>query len=239
MKIIHLSDLHVGQGQLHQRFVRLVDHILEQHDPSEHVIAITGDLVDVMDERSFRQVRAQLDRLGAYLVMCVPGNHDVLPLKGVDLGLVGRGDYALWRKYISREPYPQRWRVGDWTIIGLDTNAGTAQDAEVDLAQGCVGPHQLMELTLALADQPALVLGHHRVWWRDKSHLLEDAAQLHEVLDPRASMYLCGHQHQAHVTKRGDVVYIAAPSSTKSMRYQCIDLVSGVVDWVVVKDRIS
>ena len=52
MKIIHLSDLHVGQGQLHQRFVRLVDHILEQHDPSEHVIAITGDLVDVMDERS-------------------------------------------------------------------------------------------------------------------------------------------------------------------------------------------
>ena len=94
-----------------------------------------------------------------------------------------------------------------------------------------------MELTLALADQPALVLGHHRVWWRDKTIFLRTLRSC-TVLDPRASMYLCGHQHQAHVTKRGDVVYIAAPIYPS----RCGISASAwfpVVDWVVVKDRIS
>lgn len=225
-KIIHLSDLHIGAGDLAGVATHLVDKIIAEHDPEQHAVALTGDLVDEPTKPNFKRAAALLARLDGYRVMCVPGNHDVLPLRGVDLGLIGKGDYALWRRYISKGAYPQRWPLGGgWTALGIDTNEGSSTDATPDLARGEVGAAQLLRLTFELSrHNPVIVLGHHRLWWRDAAHLLKDADELHSILDPRCALYLCGHQHEHHDIKRGGVRYIAAPSSTKSRRFQVIDL---------------
>lgn len=239
MSIIHLSDLHVGAGDNLKLTKRLVAHIVETHDPAVSAVAITGDLVETPHARLFGQLTKALEPLrdAGFTAFIVPGNHDLFP-RGLDLGRLTSAS-ILWRSLVRRfcPPSEQQgmmvWRWHGVQIIGLDTMAGSGDDWEVDLAQGCVGAHQLAQLT-AIMEVGAVVLGHHRVWWDDMAHRLEDADKLHAVLDPRASMYLCGHQHEAHTTKRGDVVYIAAPRSTelrsRQLRYQLIAM-DGAASW--------
>jgi len=176
--------------------------------------------------------------------MAVPGNHDIFT-SGLDLGLASRATYALWLKYIAPiagahllPRWPQRWQCGELTVIGLDTNQASGVDWQIDLARGQVGARQLADLTLLLQDGPVVVIGHHRVWWDDTAHRLEDAEQLHAILDPRALMYLCGHQHKAHEVLKGAVRYVAAPRSTQrhqgKLRYQVLDLDGNALKWVHV-----
>jgi 3',5'-cyclic AMP phosphodiesterase CpdA len=45
MKIIHLSDTHVGHGKNEQRLERIVEDILSLGSPHEYVV-VPGDLID-------------------------------------------------------------------------------------------------------------------------------------------------------------------------------------------------
>jgi len=244
VKIIHLSDTHIGAGR--DRLVELnslVAHIRATYEPDDTAVAITGDLVERPLEVLYSQLwRALMPLVDGYRLMAVPGNHDVHAARGVDLG--GRGDYSGWRRHV--EPLIggealahgiREWRLGDRQVLGIDTNYASARDRDPDLARGCVGQDQLGELTMVL-ETGAIVLGHHRVWWDDHLHRLEDALKLHEVLDPRAAWYLCGHQHARHDVTRGAVRYVAAPRSTQRhegrLRYQVLDLDGARLSWVYV-----
>lgn len=172
----------------------------------------------------FRDLHEALSPLVArgFRLFCVPGNHDIHPARGVDLGWLRDATYAGWERYV--EPlvaqgvgtWPRLWRFGGAQIIGLDTNAGSARDGIIDLACGCVGQAQLLALTIMLQDRPSVVLGHHRVWWRDRAHRLKDADDLAKILEPRARLYLCGHQHQAEVIEREGTTYRASRRSTQA-----------------------
>ena len=241
MKIIHLSDLHVGKTDALEELKLIVSHILMHHNPAHTAVAITGDLVETPATALYVQLREALKPLkrAGFQLMTVPGNHDLLP-SGLDLGPVTRVSYALWREHVNRaHQWPQVWRLGRWRIIGLDTNQASATDWQIDLARGQVGARQLADLTLLLQDGPSVVIGHHRVWWDDAAHRLEDAKQLHDILDPRASLYLCGHQHREYDAVHGSVRYIAAPRSTQRhegrLRYQCINLETGDAPWIVLE----
>ena len=238
MKIIHLSDLHVGKTDALEELKLIVSHILMHHNPAHTAVAITGDLVETPATALYVQLREALKPLkrAGFQLMTVPGNHDLLP-SGLDLGPVTRVSYALWREHVNRaHQWPQVWRLGRWRIIGLDTNQASATDWQIDLARGQVGARQLADLTLLLQDGPSVVIGHHRVWWDDLAHRLEDAEALHGILDPRARYYLCGHQHEAHEVLKGAVRYVAAPRSTQRhegrLRYQVLDLDGNALRWV-------
>ena len=245
MKIVHLSDTHIGAGR--DRLVELnhlVAHICATHEPDDTAVAITGDLVERPLEVLYSQLRRALMPLvvAGFDLYCVPGNHDVHSARGVDLG--GRGDYAGWHRHVAPligglalAHGVREWRFGGHQVLGIDTNYASARDRDPDLARGCVGQAQLGELTMVL-EAGAIVLGHHRVWWDDYLHRLEDADRLHDVLDPRASFYLCGHQHEAHEVLKGAVRYVAAPRSTQrhegKLRYQVLDLNGNALRWVHV-----
>ena len=244
MRLIHISDLHVGKTGALDELKLLVAHILLHHDPQHTGVVITGDLVEHPITKLFVQLREALEPLyrAGFKLMAVPGNHDIFA-SGLDLGLASKASYGLWLKYVApiagahlMRRWPQRWTFGDWQIIGLDTNQASATDWQIDLARGQVGARQLADLTLLLQDGPSVVIGHHRVWWDDMAHRLEDAEQLHAILDPRASFYLCGHQHKHHDVMRGSVRYIAAPRSTQrhegKLRYQVISPAGAI--WVQV-----
>lgn len=236
MKIIHASDPHIGKDGALEAFEALLSHIWLHYAPDTTAILLTGDLVDRPRQEHFRALRRCLVDITdkGYRLMAVPGNHDVHANYGVDSGFLSPATYAGWRGYIKPLLGAEelghglvQWRIGGRQILGLDTNAGTAHDFKPDLARGAVGKQQLGRLTAAL-EQGAIVVGHHRVWWDDSAHAMSDRAELHEILDPRAAFYLCGHQHVASDLRRGEVRYIAAPRCTevraKGMRFGVLDL---------------
>lgn len=248
MKLVHWSDLHIGKDRKREddALKLLVDHTLRHHHPDHVTIIITGDVVETPTPQLFARAHDLLKPLkDAGFVLCaVPGNHDVHGL-GLDLGKLRSPSYEPWMQYMTplvgahnQRQWPQLWKRGGWNLIGLDTNAGTAHDWDVDLARGGVGQRQLVDLTLLLQDGPSVVFGHHRVWWDDSAHRLEDARALHKILDPRASYYLCGHQHRAYHKLHGGVEYIAAPRTTQfhkgQLRYQIVDLETRTVRWAHV-----
>lgn len=244
MIIIHVSDPHIGKEGARAAWLELLRHITDTYSPAEAAIAITGDLLDAPRHDWAKALGADLKALrgAGWQLMGVPGNHDIHAARGVDLGWLSTPTYAAWRAYIEPHLGGRRigraglvgWRVGGRQVLGLDTNAGTAKSSAPDLARGEVGAQQLGDLT-AVLEEGAIVLGHHRVWWDDPLHRLTDAAQLHEILDPRAAAYLCGHQHVLGDVHVGAVRYVAAPRCTerlsRGLRYGVIDVDSLSYEW--------
>lgn len=243
--LIHLSDLHLGVGSNAAHARLIVSHIVETHDPAWHAVTITGDVIETPNTKLYALAQRILMPLvdAGFSVFMVPGNHDLFP-RGLDLGGLTSAAVLHWRSLRrvicpapESEALPNVWRWGGRQIIGLDTMAGSGDDWEVDLAQGRVGEQQLAALTAVLGHGD-VVIGHHRVWWDDAAHRLEDARALHQILDPRASLYLCGHQHKHHDVTVGLTRYIAAPRSTQRhegrLRYQVIDLETMVARWELI-----
>lgn len=249
MLCIHWSDLHIGKNKDKEvdATYELVTYVLRHFEPAHTVILITGDVVETPADGLYVKAHDLLKPLhsAGFLLCGVPGNHDVHP-KGLDVGPWRAASYSGWINYLApilgahtRAQWPQRWSVDGWHLIGLDTNHSTAQDWRVGFARGGVGQDQLADLTLLLQDTPSIVFGHHRVWWEDSAHRLEDARDLHKILDPRAAYYLCGHQHRAYQRIHGGVEYIAAPRTTQRspkgiLSFQVLDLDTRTVRWVNV-----
>ena len=61
MKLIHLSDTHVGRADNHLRLQKLLQDIASLGQPQDFVIIHTGDLCDQGIESEIRQSRALLD----------------------------------------------------------------------------------------------------------------------------------------------------------------------------------
>lgn len=77
-KIIHLSDLHIGHRSLDERFEHIVYRICERCDPDEHVIVITGDIVENANN-GYTQAASfvrELRRKHRFTTLVAPGNHD-------------------------------------------------------------------------------------------------------------------------------------------------------------------
>ncbi len=79
MKIIHLSDLHIGYGETGNMFKRIAEGLVKKNDPDKDIIVITGDLVDDANhEEHFEEAKAGLKILtkAKFQVLICPGNHD-------------------------------------------------------------------------------------------------------------------------------------------------------------------
>ena len=217
MDLHHLSDLHLGQQGAGQAMHRIASHLLTL-DPA--VILVTGDLMDTPRRGLAQAIGRWCAALRAHghAVLAVPGNHDLHP-RGVDVGVIRRADRVLWSALIAPQlswDEEMRWvHPHGYAIWGLDTQEGTTADGRADLARGEVGPRQLAALSAGLSPWD-VVIGHHRVWWRDPLHRLTDGDQLHAVLRRQgARLYLCGHQHEHHDQVRDGVRYVAAPKTTQ------------------------
>lgn len=230
MKILHLSDLHIGADQNDTALLRIMEHINTRYGWDVPIV-ITGDVVDTPTPANYKRAQDLLQRIAAHPLFIVPGNHDYYPM-GIDPG----GWYdppgaSLWGRFIeplcqqTRHRRPYVWRHQALNIIGLDTMAGTAGDWRADTAAGSVGGAQLHRLTTLLQDSPTIVIGHHRVHWRDVWHRMRDAGDLAQIMEPRALAYLCGHQHQEAIVEGNGTIYIASHRTTQSpLRYSEITI---------------
>jgi 3',5'-cyclic AMP phosphodiesterase CpdA len=161
MKLIHISDTHIGTGDNAMRFERVVDDLLAHPPgaPHECVIVHTGDLIDSASDANRRAARVLLDRLATrYRVLLCPGNHDYGDATSVDEEDAEAFQRAFGDYIFQGQPssFPVLSEVGDDLVfIGLDSNAEELNFWERWFAEGHLGEEQLSALD-RLLDSPAV-----------------------------------------------------------------------------------
>ena len=243
MKIIHLSDLHIGyvagKWNCENRARAIVDSILEKCTPAnDYIVAITGDIVD--KGKNHKQVNSALDIISALNnggIRCIilPGNHDY----GSGLGIsIKHQTYFKNRFYgNANEEFPRLTIFDQTAFISLDSLQGefdlsgnilSGIDDLTGGADGAIGPNQLTRLRAILASEQVksciytVVMLHHHPIYKAAGFLeLKDSKSLVSVLEEfDIDMLLFGHKHGGdELTSRWGIprIYDGGSSTGKDM----------------------
>lgn len=208
MKIIHLSDLHIGSSDNIEKSNRIADWIIANKETHESdLVIISGDLVDDGQRWQFILAQALIERLKdeGFTVLVAPGNHDYGP-DGFRESATSQQDFCELISGIKE--YPEVYHIGGQAIIILDSMAEEIRNIDLWGAQGYLGEAQLQKLDLILdelAENPAVenvvLTMHHHPFDYLFYHGLRDDADLKGVIarrrdaPPRVNVLLFGHKH--------------------------------------------
>jgi 3',5'-cyclic AMP phosphodiesterase CpdA len=217
-KIIHITDLHVGVPSCSAAIEDVVARIVGQCDPAEHVVVVTGDMVDNAKKTdavaaAWGTTLAPLRNNGFVLVV-TPGNHDF------------GGGAAIYPEYAEafyQIVGPKEWpdlivvRDGGITFIGIDSQTermrwsfglpeedGSIHSDELVESDGLVGwvsKAQRMALpgiigkARASGDKVVVHL-HHDPLSNRISMGLGNRQMVQPILAGHIDGLLCGHTHQ-------------------------------------------
>ncbi|MFL7814431.1 MAG: metallophosphoesterase [Anaerolineales bacterium] len=211
MRIIHLSDLHIGKSNNLEKASRVVDWIIENPEVRHaDAVVISGDIVDDGQEWQMQKAAGLISRLreAGLLVLTAPGNHDY----GPDGYRENPHSPQWFQELISGiDHYPAVYYKDGTAFILLDSMQEEIKNREIWGAQGYLGEHQLQELDRLLdelSENPAVekvvaVLHHHPFDYLFY-HGLRDNADFKSVIarrngqPPRVNALLFGHKHLDH-----------------------------------------
>lgn len=171
MKIIHLSDTHIGFQDNHLRMQHIVDDLtkIRPCDPTQHLVIHTGDMVqDSANLKELVLAKAALETLKAfgYRVLICPGNHDYGDSKYTKSSLARRyrevfKDFfylmgpATKRISQADDIFPVLHIIDNIALIGLDTCWKELGWFSGWWAEGQIGDTQLAMLN-SMLDNPEL-----------------------------------------------------------------------------------
>jgi 3',5'-cyclic AMP phosphodiesterase CpdA len=170
MKIIHLSDTHVGRDNNGQRLQALLDDVVSLGDPTQFLVLHTGDLNDNGGTGDMQQGSALLDGLAAqgWRIFLAPGNHDYGDALHTDPRCAAQFAQHFGRYLFGLQAplFPVLTLVEDCALIGLDSNAAGLSWWERWAAEGHLGAPQLADLNHLLdrsevRQRKVLVYLHH------------------------------------------------------------------------------
>lgn len=174
MKIIHISDTHIGFGSNLSRFNVLVDELIADppDEPSRCIVLHTGDLIDAATEANriaAKQILQRLEAVGYRILIC-PGNHDYGDKIRID-----RADSRLFLRDFSgyifqNQPaeFPVLYEADGCAFIGLDSNEAELSLWEHWFAEGYLGKSQLEKLNHLLdqvRDKYVILYLHHHPFY--------------------------------------------------------------------------
>jgi predicted MPP superfamily phosphohydrolase len=154
LKVVQLSDLHVGPHTSRRHLARIADAV---RDAAPDLIALTGDQVDDY-ARDVEAFAAAFGGLAAPLgVFAIAGNHDIIAgWNGVRQGLERLGIVVLVNRALLLEGGRVRfWIAGIGDPAGRGWRRGGGASAAPDLERTLAGV-PMRDFTLALAHNPAL-----------------------------------------------------------------------------------
>ncbi len=207
IKIIHISDLHIGHKRqnMEARFESIVENIIrEVKPPEDHVILVTGDLVEnATNPDNFFRVKQYLDKLGStgFTILVVNGNHDY--------GTGAKADARYMRQFKAlfygdeQFVFPKLDIVGDIAFIGLDTMEAELSTFDKFGANGKLGITQREGLDYLL-DTDEIRRCRHRVVYLHHHpfdpwilHELKDSKELGAILKKHRNIdaIFFGHNH--------------------------------------------
>lgn len=188
MRIIQLTDLHVGQPDADSYGVDVRGNFLNVLSKALHLwpdlLIITGDLcLDRGDAEIYHWVKTELDRSNVpYLV--IGGNHDDAPLLAAVFGQEDR---------LKNDEFYYLETIADRQVLFLDSSTGLISDAQL----------QWLEATLTDSqEEPQLIFMHHPpllagVAYMDTQHSLRNWDVVADLLNqqPFSVEVFCGHYH--------------------------------------------
>ncbi len=225
MKLLHLSDLHIGKQETtdlneEEEAKRLVEAIVEKwkNDPDKPIIIVTGDIVDDGAEEQFITAREILKPLrdNGFQPVYIPGNHDY----GWNGAHATAKKFILFKKYLygvdCRITYPDVPISNDEiTVIALNSMKAETGFWDGLLADGELGNKQLDELSdiiKSIREEKgtrhiiAVALHHHPFLFPDDTffekigewfgHDLKDGDDLMKIISGRVNVLLFGHEHR-------------------------------------------
>lgn len=208
MKIIHLSDIHIGKSNNHERFASIVKWTLEKKTTHKSkAVVITGDIVDDGALWQYKEAKNQIDKLrdGGLVVLCVPGNHDYGPN-----GIIENNEcIGYFKKYISKGvDYPHCEVINGHAFVLLDSMFEEMKETELWGAQGKLGKNQLRNLDKLLDDledgsseTKVIIALHHHPFYYNYFLKLRDDDLFKKVITreesgtSRANCVMFGHKH--------------------------------------------
>jgi 3',5'-cyclic AMP phosphodiesterase CpdA len=206
LKIIHLSDIHIGKSKNHKRFSSIVEWILN-NKAIHKAIVITGDIVDDGALWQYKVAKTHIDRLrdGDMSVFCVPGNHDY----GKNGIFENMECIGYFKKYISRDvDYPHCEMIENHAFVLLDSMLEEMKETEFLGAQGKLGEDQLRNLDKLLDDiedssreTKVIVTLHHHTFYYNYFLKLRDDDLFKKVITrekdgtSRINCVMFGHKH--------------------------------------------
>ncbi len=208
MKIIHLSDIHIGYRNLSEKFSEIVERMIIHKRPcSGYIVIITGDIVQsALRKRNFITAQTLLNRLrkAGFTLLIVPGNHDY------GTGCLGNKRYKrVYNKYILNEEdasFPRLHIIDNTAFIGLDSMADELHWYDRAFAQGELGDVQLKKLEDMLSDEKIkrckyrLLYLHHHPLHTKIGEKLKDSKKLKGIIkNKKIDAVLFGHKHEAKV----------------------------------------
>jgi Icc protein len=216
LEILQFTDLHLLSDlaetlwglNTYETFANVRDEALSRYQ-SVDLILLTGDLVHVPDDASYRLVQKSLTSISIPIYR-LPGNHD---------------DSRLMDKFLSGNAIiPDRSiLLGNWQIVLLDSNApadkgGRLKNTELDHLDHCLR---------AFPDHHALICLHHHPVpimssWMD-TMALQNPQDLFAVVDRHAQVrgVVWGHIHQEFSGHRDRVKLLGTPSTSLQFKPHC------------------
>lgn len=185
MKIIHLSDLHIGESKTHPE---ILDNLIEEiNEAKPETIFITGDLTNEGLKQEYQEVAKIIQRFNK-MPYIVPGNHDA------------RNDgLELFKEHFAKPPFAEYVEHLDATAIALNSTLP-------DVNEGMIGDVQMEWLReqLKSARGRKIMYMHHHVLpvphtGRERNILFDAGDFLQLAKEYKVDLILSGHKHQHHV----------------------------------------
>lgn len=217
MRIIQLSDLHIGGLFKQSIFDILVNEINSDLKPD--LIIISGDLTDEGLIFQFEKAKKELERFDCPNLIVFPGNHDYR-----------HTGYLLFEKFF---PVSSKtvWEFDNGNVIVI-----TVDTSRPDRDEGEIGNKQIlwMEETLSKysgssdkgLDRRVKIVGmhHHLIAIPDTGYTnvvgISDAGDaLRACLENGVDIVMCGHKHRPWMWNLGKLMVLYAGTSC-SWRYR-------------------
>ncbi len=189
MRIVQMSDIHVGGGLFQPH---LLEAVIEESNALEpDIVVVAGDLTMEGHRWEFEEAKGYLDRLECPNVITVMGNHDAMAV-----GYRHFEDFFGLREKSVVVPVPE----GEAKVVALDSS-------KPDLDEGEVGREHYAWLDSEFRDWdrgPKILIVHHHILavpgtGRDTNNL-RDAGDVMAILrEVGVDMVLSGHRHVPYV----------------------------------------
>jgi 3',5'-cyclic AMP phosphodiesterase CpdA len=214
MKIIHLSDLHIGYPGCEDSFRVVADNIISFCEKKhEYIIIITGDIVDKGNKKAqLLAAKSQIEILAnaGFTVLIAPGNHDygsgIFPRKkfGKRFNEFFYGDSNIDYPILGH-PKDNNNLINDIAFIGIDSMEAEVEERDYTFgAEGRIGQDQLNELDELLKSEEVVnckkrvVYLHHHPFKQRSNHGLHDVTEFKRILKTNGNVdcLLFGHNHK-------------------------------------------
>ncbi len=199
MKIVQLSDIHVGSQFREEIFEKVIDEV---NALKPDAVVITGDLTNEGLVSEYEKCKDLVSKLNVDKVISISGNHDYR-----------NTGYLVFKKYF---PFQTINELSDDVVL---VTLGTARP---DRNEGEVGYRQTLWLERTMKkyeDKTTILAMHHHLigipdTGSERVTILDAGDVLRTILDTNVDLVLCGHKHRPWIWRFNNLSIVNAGATS-------------------------